>query len=684
MRLIALLLLSWFAGLAPAAEPIRTPIDRFILSALKARSLSLSPEADRATLIRRVSFDLTGLPPTPAEIDAFLADTAPGRLRADGRALSGLAALRRALGQVLARRRRLRRLQRLLQRRQRPAAGLAVPRLRHPLLQRRQAVRPVRPRAAGRRRVGRLPAGRRRRPRRWSSCWSPRTSCATPQTAPARATATPTRSAPTASPCWKGTLQIIVNCLLGLTIQCARCHDHKFEPVTQKEYYRLQAIFFPGLQPRPLDEAERPRRHRGRPGRPRRASKRRTERDRPRGEGAVRDELARSPLSDSRRRRTSRSSRTTSWRSVAADFATPTRKDSQGDRPHATDRRRRWKACRCSSNDPKPPAHPSVARPAQHAGREVEPGVLAAFCRPDNRLPAGAASGGASSTGRRLHGALADVARLAAEPLLARVHGQPRSGSTTSAPASSHARQPRPLRRQADSPGTARLPGRGVQRDGWSVKALHRLILISAVYRQSSAPAAEAGGSIPTTGCLAAFRCAGLTPRRCATRCSPSSGELDDRAGGPYVPTDRTGEGDVVVDENAGRGGARSTCSSGARRSPPSSSCSTPVDRDHLQPAGHLDRAAPVAGPAQLGVRPPRARRWPTAWSSEAGATTPKRLDAGVPARRRPRAAGRGGSGAAIPGRRSRRCTRAEGRRRGGWADLCQMLLASNAFLYVE
>jgi hypothetical protein len=52
----------------------RTPTDAFILAALEAKGLSPAPEADRRTLLRRLTFDLTGLPPTPAEIDAFLAD----------------------------------------------------------------------------------------------------------------------------------------------------------------------------------------------------------------------------------------------------------------------------------------------------------------------------------------------------------------------------------------------------------------------------------------------------------------------------------------------------------------------------------------------------------------------------------------------------------------------------------
>ncbi len=56
----------------------RTPIDRFVLARLDKEQLTPSPEADRQTLLRRVTLDLTGLPPTLEEIDAFAADTAPG------------------------------------------------------------------------------------------------------------------------------------------------------------------------------------------------------------------------------------------------------------------------------------------------------------------------------------------------------------------------------------------------------------------------------------------------------------------------------------------------------------------------------------------------------------------------------------------------------------------------------
>jgi hypothetical protein len=59
-----------------AAWP-RTDVDRFILAALEAKGLKPVADADRRALLRRVSFDLTGLPPTPAEAEAFAADPSP-------------------------------------------------------------------------------------------------------------------------------------------------------------------------------------------------------------------------------------------------------------------------------------------------------------------------------------------------------------------------------------------------------------------------------------------------------------------------------------------------------------------------------------------------------------------------------------------------------------------------------
>jgi mono/diheme cytochrome c family protein len=74
---------SFIAPQRPAPPPVRdeawvrNPIDRFILAKLEGKGLSPAPEADRRTLARRVSLDLTGLPPDPAAVEAFVNDQGP-------------------------------------------------------------------------------------------------------------------------------------------------------------------------------------------------------------------------------------------------------------------------------------------------------------------------------------------------------------------------------------------------------------------------------------------------------------------------------------------------------------------------------------------------------------------------------------------------------------------------------
>jgi hypothetical protein len=59
------------------SDRVRTPVDNFVLADLEDAGMSYAPDAERTTLLRRVTLDLTGLPPTPEEVDAFLSDPAP-------------------------------------------------------------------------------------------------------------------------------------------------------------------------------------------------------------------------------------------------------------------------------------------------------------------------------------------------------------------------------------------------------------------------------------------------------------------------------------------------------------------------------------------------------------------------------------------------------------------------------
>ena len=80
----------------------RSAIDRFILARLENAGLKPSPQAGRRELIRRLSYNLTGLPPTPAEVEAFREGPVPAGLVQAGGSLAGVSPLRRAMGALLA------------------------------------------------------------------------------------------------------------------------------------------------------------------------------------------------------------------------------------------------------------------------------------------------------------------------------------------------------------------------------------------------------------------------------------------------------------------------------------------------------------------------------------------------------------------------------------------------------
>ena len=184
-------------------------------------------------------------------------------------------------------------------------------------------------------------------------------------------------------------------------------------------------------------------------------------------------------------------------------------------------------------------------------GPKVGPGSPAFLTDPDNRYEPKPPFAGSSSTGRRL--ALARwLTRPGSRPaaLLARVLAnriwQHHFGTGLAATSDNLGYTGSP----PTHPELLEFLADELVRSGWSAKALHRLILTSiGLSPVEHAPARRPRESIPTTACWRAFRCAGSTPRRSATPCSPSPASST-TARRAVCPTDRTDSGEVVVDES--------------------------------------------------------------------------------------------------------------------------------------
>ena len=212
------------ASLELSEDWIRNPIDAFVATEYARLGIKPRPPAPKEVLLRRVYLDLVGLPPTREELHAFLADSVARRLREGRRPAAGQPAVRRAVGPALDGRLAVQRLGRLRPAGPRqPAAHLALARLDHRVAQRRQGLRPHGPRDA----------------RRPTSCRRP---IATPCARPAfwRNCTSFNRNV------WlTDTVEHTSKAFLGITLNCAHCHDHMYDPLTQQEYYRFRAFFEP-------------------------------------------------------------------------------------------------------------------------------------------------------------------------------------------------------------------------------------------------------------------------------------------------------------------------------------------------------------------------------------------------------------------------------------------------------
>ncbi len=228
----------------PGADLVRTPVDDFVLARLREKGLRFAPEADPLTLIRRVAFDLTGLPPSPEEINEFVQD-------------AGADAYEKMVDRYL----------------QSPhygerwarhwldVAGYAdsegngnedTPRpfaykFRDYVIRSLNADKPfdqfVIEQLAGDDLV----------PQPWNNL-PPEQIEKLIATGFVRMGVDGTATgggdqALAANQVVADTLKIVGSSLLGLTVGCAQCHDHKYDPIPQADYFRLRAVFEPALDP---------------------------------------------------------------------------------------------------------------------------------------------------------------------------------------------------------------------------------------------------------------------------------------------------------------------------------------------------------------------------------------------------------------------------------------------------
>jgi hypothetical protein len=222
------------------ADRVRSPIDSFLLARLEERNATYAEEADKQKLLRRAYFDLVGLPPSPEEADAFLQDDSPdayerlidrlldsphygerwGRHWLD---IAGYADSEGAENDDI-----------------RPYAY----RYRDYVIRSFNSDKPfdqfIREQLAGDEMVGPLKGDL------TSGQAEKLIATGFLQMAPDRTGSAEDRKT-AHNQLVADTLKIVSTSLLGLTVGCARCHDHRFDPISQDDYYRFRAIFEPAL-----------------------------------------------------------------------------------------------------------------------------------------------------------------------------------------------------------------------------------------------------------------------------------------------------------------------------------------------------------------------------------------------------------------------------------------------------
>ena len=222
------------------SDRVKNPIDAFVEAKLESKNLTLSPEADRLTLIRRAYFDLTGLPPTPAEVQQFLADKDPNaydklvdRLLASprygerwGRYWLDIAGYADSEGGKL-------------------SADLSRPfafRYRDYVIRSFNSDKPY-DRFLKEQLAGDELADYEHAPVITEQLMDNLIATGFLRMAPDSTTEREVNFVDDRIDVMADEIETVSSALMGITMKCARCHSHKYDPLPQRDYYRFKAVF---------------------------------------------------------------------------------------------------------------------------------------------------------------------------------------------------------------------------------------------------------------------------------------------------------------------------------------------------------------------------------------------------------------------------------------------------------
>jgi hypothetical protein len=216
---------------APRTSKFASAIDRFVIARLHEQGVELAPPAGKAVLLRRATFDLHGLPPTPAELDEFLADKSPD-------------AFARVIDRLLASPRYGERWARhwLDLARFSESDGYEYDKMRdHAWRYRDYLIDSLNADKPYARFVREQIAGDAQAPGGHDGIIATGFLTAGPYDEAGNSSASDLLKARIREEEMEDMIAAVSQTFLAVTVNCARCHDHKFDPVPQRDYYRLKA-----------------------------------------------------------------------------------------------------------------------------------------------------------------------------------------------------------------------------------------------------------------------------------------------------------------------------------------------------------------------------------------------------------------------------------------------------------